>query len=234
MAARGEAHDGRGYGDRQRNARTGCSSIAFGATPVWPSLKSKKATPVTRAMPQSWTCCRASAFDGDEAASRQRCRTAMVTRRSSSASRRQARGGSRRQLQVGRASPPPQASHVLPGSFEASPRPRTLASLFEQEAVSSMIRVARSARNAAWSSGVPPKAVGGDYLCRLQARPGRGRVERERAAPGAGVRLPLALTWGLLRPDLVAGLCESLVAGAVRVRAGRPFATPPRVPSTVL
>jgi hypothetical protein len=50
------------YARRQRKARTGCSSIAFGATPVWPCLKSKKATPVTRAFAQSWTRRRARAI----------------------------------------------------------------------------------------------------------------------------------------------------------------------------
>jgi hypothetical protein len=47
----------------QRNARIGWSSIAFGATPVWPWLKSKKATPVTVAKPgQLRTARRAEAI----------------------------------------------------------------------------------------------------------------------------------------------------------------------------
>jgi hypothetical protein len=47
---------------RQRKARTGCSSIPFGATPVWPCMKSKNATPVTLARVQTRTCCRANAI----------------------------------------------------------------------------------------------------------------------------------------------------------------------------
>ena len=33
------------------NFKTGCSSIAFGATPVWPCGMSKNPTPVTVALP---------------------------------------------------------------------------------------------------------------------------------------------------------------------------------------
>jgi hypothetical protein len=38
---------------RLPNASTGCSSIAFGATPSWPLSASKKPTPVTVAVPES-------------------------------------------------------------------------------------------------------------------------------------------------------------------------------------
>src|SRR3954454_14362028 len=38
---------------RHAKPRTGCSSIPFGATPVCPCLKSKKATPTTRAFAQT-------------------------------------------------------------------------------------------------------------------------------------------------------------------------------------
>jgi hypothetical protein len=50
------------YPERQRNASSGWSSIASGATPVWPCLKSKNATPVTRARAHSRTFVRASAI----------------------------------------------------------------------------------------------------------------------------------------------------------------------------
>jgi hypothetical protein len=45
---------------RQRKARIGWSSIAFGATPVWPWKKSKKATPSMIARGQSLTAARAA------------------------------------------------------------------------------------------------------------------------------------------------------------------------------
>src|SRR5437763_15095760 len=50
-----------GGGDVARHVKpsTGCSSIAFPATPVWPWSKSKKATPVTVALEQTWTLARA-------------------------------------------------------------------------------------------------------------------------------------------------------------------------------
>src|SRR5205809_4816093 len=50
---------GGGEVERQRKPRIGCSSIAFGATPVWPCLKSKNATPLTTALLHSRTPLRA-------------------------------------------------------------------------------------------------------------------------------------------------------------------------------
>ena len=38
--------------DDAAKERTGCSSMAFGATPVCPCLKSKKPTPVSVAVPE--------------------------------------------------------------------------------------------------------------------------------------------------------------------------------------
>ena len=52
---------GAGVGDAHVKARIGCSSIAFGATPVCPCLKSKKATPVIHALAQTRTAARAFA-----------------------------------------------------------------------------------------------------------------------------------------------------------------------------
>src|SRR5438034_10650086 len=49
---------GGGEVERQRKPRIGWSSIAFGATPVWPCLKSKNATPVRTAFVQSRTAPR--------------------------------------------------------------------------------------------------------------------------------------------------------------------------------
>src|SRR2546423_4354937 len=46
--------------DRQAKRRTGCSSIPFGATPVCPCRKSKKATPTTRALAQTRAALRAA------------------------------------------------------------------------------------------------------------------------------------------------------------------------------
>src|SRR5438874_11930796 len=53
----GEA--GGGGAARHVKPSTGCSSIAFPATPVCPWSKSKKATPVTVAVAQTWTAARA-------------------------------------------------------------------------------------------------------------------------------------------------------------------------------
>jgi hypothetical protein len=49
LSARPGAPARGGQPERHVKPRTGCSSIPFGATPVWPWKKSKKVTPVTRA-----------------------------------------------------------------------------------------------------------------------------------------------------------------------------------------
>jgi len=48
--------------DRQAKPRIGCSSIPFGATPVCPWMKSKNATPETRALAHNLTLVRAAAI----------------------------------------------------------------------------------------------------------------------------------------------------------------------------
>src|SRR4051812_37146951 len=55
----GGGGDGGPAFDRQANPRIGWSSITFGATPVCPWKKSKKATPTTRARGHTLTALRA-------------------------------------------------------------------------------------------------------------------------------------------------------------------------------